>query len=97
MPREIVDRMGIKFVSYPEEREKEKARELRELKELLKQSPERWAISGDTMAKYGELMLKSTAQVLELLKLSQKENESKDELTEEDYRKITEEIAKNKK
>jgi len=47
-----------------------------DLKTYVKEKPERYAIAGDTLAKYAELMTKQTNQVLELAKLIQKSQSS---------------------
>jgi hypothetical protein len=63
-----------------------------ELKGLLSGSIERYAVSGDTLAKYGDLLVKQTSQVVELIKVLQKDKEDTEDLSEEDLRKISEEI-----
>lgn len=66
----------------------------KELKALVKDNPERYAISGDTLAKFGDLLLKQTVQVQELLKIAQKQKNEERAITEHDLEKIAEEINK---
>lgn len=63
-----------------------------ELRMLLSGSPDRYAVSGDTLAKYAELMTKQTAQVLEFIKLMKKDDKEDNTLSEEELQKISEEI-----
>ncbi len=48
--------------------------------------------SGDTLAKYAELMTKQTAQVLEFIKLMKKDEKEDNTLSEEELQKISEEL-----
>lgn len=65
----------------------------KDLKELVKGSPERYAVSGDTLAKYAELLTKQTSQIIELLKIVHKNKEKDESLTEAEIAKITESIS----
>lgn len=50
---------------------------------------------GDTLAKYAELMIKQTGQVVELIKLAHKAHEGDDgPLSAEDWKHISDEIEK---
>ena len=49
----------------------------------------RFVESGDTLAKYGDLMIKQTAQILELLKLKEKNSKNDDDLDEDDLEQIS--------
>jgi hypothetical protein len=64
------------------------------LKKHIHDTPERYAINGDTLAKYAELLVKQTSQVVELIKIAQKQRGDKDVLTEEDFDNIAKEIEK---
>jgi hypothetical protein len=66
----------------------------KELRTLLSGSPDRYAVSGDTLAKYAELMTKQTAQILEFIKLMKKEEKEDNSLSEDELLKISEEIKK---
>lgn len=63
-----------------------------ELRGLISGSADRYAVSGDTLAKYAELMTKQTAQVLEFIKLMKKDEKEDNTLSEEELQKISEEL-----
>ena len=77
----------------------EDRRELNEiyqdLKNTVKGSPESYAVSGDTLAKYAELLLKQTAQVLDFSKAIQKIIKSDDSISPEDLEEINSQIEKD--
>jgi ribosome recycling factor len=64
-----------------------------DLKTIVKSNPERYALSGDTLGKYAELLTKQTAQVVELLKVVQKQKEKDESLSAEDYEQIGKVLA----
>ena len=66
----------------------------KDLREIVGKSPERYAVSGDTLAKLAELLTKQTAEVVELLKIVQKERDDDESLSELDISKISDEISK---
>ena len=51
-------------------------------------------MSGDTLAKFAELLTKQTGEVVELLKIKQKERDDDESLSELDINKISDEISK---
>lgn len=55
---------------------------------------EDYAINGQNLAKFAELRIKNTSSLIELVKLSFKESEDKNELTSEDLELIQEELKK---
>lgn len=59
-----------------------------ELKVMLSGSMEKWAVCGDTLAKFADMRVKQTAQVVELLKILKKEKDSDESFTEEELEKI---------
>lgn len=63
----------------------------KDLKAYIAVNNERYAISGDTLAKYAELMVKQTAQIIELIKIAKKEG-GDNELSLEDYKRISKAI-----
>ena len=63
------------------------------LKDYILEVPDRYAMSGDTLGKYAELMVKQTSQIIELVKLAQKEGGDKESgLSSEDLDLISKEI-----
>ena len=68
----------------------------KDLKAYIEGNAERYAISGDTLAKYAELMVKQTAQIIELLKIAKKQSGDTD-LAEEDYINIAKQIDEKRK
>ena len=63
----------------------------------LSENPDRYAILGDTLAKYSELLIKQKAQMVDLIKVSEKfydKDAEEEELSEEDLEQITGEIKK---
>jgi hypothetical protein len=66
----------------------------KDLREVINKSPERYAVSGDTLAKFAELLTKQTGEVVELLKIIQKERDDDESLSELDISKISDEILK---
>lgn len=65
-----------------------------ELRNLLSGSMERYAVSGDTLAKFADMRVKQTGQVVELLKIMHKNKESDDGLSFDDFEKIKDSIEK---
>jgi len=65
-----------------------------DLKKYIAANNDRYAISGDTLAKYAELMIKQTNQVIELIKLTKKTVDSTDSLSQDDYDEIVKQIEK---
>jgi hypothetical protein len=63
----------------------------KDLKAYIAANQERYAISGDTLAKFAELMVKQTAQIIELIKIAKKES-GDSELTLDDYKRISKAI-----
>lgn len=64
-----------------------------ELKAHVQENKERYAINGDTLAKYAELLTKQTGQVVELLKITQAQKEKDEEdMTPEEIEYIAKEI-----
>jgi gas vesicle protein len=69
-----------------------------DLKAYIAANNERYAISGDTLAKYAELMIKQTSQIVELVKLAKKETQGDASFNEDDLKHINEQIdAESKK
>ena len=66
----------------------------KDLKVLVEGNAERYAIMGESLAKYAELMTKQTAQVIELLKVAQKDQEKDEDLSAEDLEEIHRELNK---
>lgn len=66
----------------------------KDLKDLTVGNPERYAVLGESLAKYAELMTKQTAQVIELLKVTQKNKEKEENLSMEELEEIHREINK---
>jgi len=64
----------------------------KKLKEYIDKDPQLFLESGDTLAKYGELLIKQTAQVVDLIKLSSKQQVDEGDLTEGDLSAIQNEI-----
>lgn len=62
------------------------------LRAILTERPEQYAISGDTLAKYAELRLKQSAQLIEIMKLAAKKNPENEELSDEEVASIYKEI-----
>lgn len=67
----------------------------RDLKALVAGNPERYAVSGDTLAKYAELLTKQTAQLVDLLKILHKNKQQDSALTDEEMDKIKKSIDGN--
>lgn len=65
----------------------------KDLRVLVSGSAERYAVCGDTLAKYAELLTKQTGQVIELLKIVHKNKQSDESLTEAEIDKITQSIS----
>ena len=65
----------------------------KDLKEIVKANPERYALSGDTLGKYAELLTKQTAQVVELLKVVQKQKEKEESFSADDWEKVSKAIS----
>ena len=61
----------------------------KDLHGLVEKNPERYAVSGDTLGKYAELLTKQTSQVIELLKIVQKQKDKDESLTPEDLESIS--------
>ena len=57
-------------------------------------SAEEFAINGQTLSKYAEVMIKQTAQLIEIIRINQKEIQKEDiELNEEDRKDLYKEIG----
>lgn len=56
---------------------------------------ERYAVAGDVLAKYAELLTKQTAQILEFIKVMKKDEKESNSLSEDELIKISEELKKN--
>jgi len=66
-----------------------------DLKSYINNSPEtRYPINGDTLAKCAELLTKQTSQVLELLKVANKDKQKDSSLSADDLSFVQEEINK---
>lgn len=63
------------------------------LHQLVRDNPERYAVSGDTLAKYAELLTKQTGQVIELVKILHKNKKEDDNLSEDELESIQKSIA----
>ena len=87
---ETVDKLWQQF---QEDREMVKD-QYTELRTFLSGSPDRYAVSGDTLAKFSETLLKQTAQVLEFIKLIKKDEKEDNSLSDDELLKISEEIKK---
>ena len=59
-----------------------------QLHNLMGDSVEKWAISGDTLAKFADMRVKQTGQLVELLKIIHKNKQDDENLTEADVEKI---------
>lgn len=66
------------------------------LKEEILKEPSLFLESGDTLAKYCELMIKQTAQVVDLVKVASKNQVKNEALTEGDLDSIQDEIDSGK-
>lgn len=67
-----------------------------DLKKFIKDNPDRYMTNGDTLAKYAELMIKQTAQIIELAKLASKQNkDDSSDLDEADLDFISDKIKDN--
>lgn len=90
---EVYDKIWHQFM--------EDRREIRsmfhELRGMLSGSSERYAINGDTLAKYAELMTKQTAQLIEFVKTTKKKDEGDLSLSADDLKFVADEIEKEKK
>lgn len=58
------------------------------LHSLVKDNPERFAVSGDTLVKFADLLTKQTGQIIEIMKILRKDKKSDDEFTPEDLEAI---------
>jgi len=58
----------------------------------VKGNPTQMAVNGDILAKFGDLLIKNTSQVLELTKTLSKEKENDDSLSPEDWDNISKAI-----
>lgn len=67
------------------------------LRKQIHDQPERYAINGDTLAKYAELLIKQTSQVVEVVKLAVKDKKPDSDLSDIDIEMINKEIQKNDK
>ena len=68
-----------------------------DLKKYIDDEPNRYNVVGEALAKYADLMIKQTGQVLELVKLAKKSHEEDGELSQEDMDEIKEELEKDQK
>jgi gas vesicle protein len=68
-----------------------------DLREYIQEVKDRYAVSGDTLAKYAELLIKQTGQVLELVKIIKKDDGTSTDLTEEDFKHIKKRIEEEAK
>jgi len=67
-----------------------------ELRAYILENPDRYAINGDTLAKYTELCVKQTSQVMELVKLAKKDA-GESEFDDMDYQEISDRIKQESK
>ena len=65
----------------------------KDLKVLVSGSAERYAVCGDTLAKYAELLTKQTGQIIELLKIVHKNKQTDESLTSDEIETITKSIS----
>lgn len=65
-----------------------------DLRSYIDGNNDRYAINGDTLAKYAELMIKQTGQIVELIKLAKKETDSSSALNDSDFDHISSQIEK---
>lgn len=64
----------------------------RELRSLVSGSAEKYTLSGDTLAKFADIRIKQTAQIIELLKILHKNKQADESLTDADLERIKSEI-----
>jgi len=65
------------------------------LREIISTNPDRFVVSGDVLAKLGDLLVKQTSQVIELVKVLQKQKEKDEVLTTSDWEKISDALKPN--
>ena len=90
---EVLDKLWQQFADD----RKEVDEIYKDLKALIKGSTLGYEINGDTLAKYAELRIKNTAQILELIKVLKKDDKGGDTLTPSELNQINEELKKGKK
>ena len=90
---DLVELYDLVWSQFKEDREAAKTI-YEDLKAHLKNDPHMYEDCGDTLAKYADLMIKQTGQVVELIKLASKKHQADGSLSEDDLQAIEEEIAK---
>lgn len=68
-----------------------------DLKDYIVAEKARYAENGDTLAKYGDLLVKQSSQLIDLIKIAKKSHEDEGELTDDDLKMIEEEIKEEAK
>jgi hypothetical protein len=68
-----------------------------DLKNYISADNQRYAFNGDTLAKFADLMVKQTAQVLELIKMAHDSVEEDGSLSKEELEDISKEIENDRK
>lgn len=81
------------LVQFDEDRE-EITELLKDLKAYVKSDPDRWVDCGDTLAKYCDLRVKQTSQVLDVLKIAHSSLDDAGSLDDKDFDFISKEIEK---
>ena len=71
--------------------------QFKDLSDITKGNAGQLAVNGDVLAKFGDLLIKNTSQVLELMKALQKQKEKDDTLSPEDWERISKEITSGEK
>jgi hypothetical protein len=90
-PEDLAELYDKVWQQFKEDRDAIQA-QYQDLKAYIADNNERYAISGDTLAKYAELMIKQTGQIVELIKLAKKNTDESTTLSEDDFKHISEQI-----
>ena len=89
---DLVEIYDLAWKQLKEDRE-EILQTLKTLKELTRSDMQGMAVLGDNLVKLTEVMIKQTAQVVELIKVAQRDkDEESEQLSSEDLNYINEEI-----
>lgn len=92
--KDIIDIYDWAWRQCKEDRE-EILEQYKHLRDHVKASPDmRYPINGDTLAKFAELLTKQTAQILEMLKIANKDKQGDDSLSADDFKFIQDQINK---
>lgn len=67
------------------------------VKKHIEEQPDRLNINGDVLVKSSEVLIKQTAQLLELAKLAKKQTDEDGDLSKEEIEKVREEMERQQK